>query len=417
MSAEIFLKDMPTEPEGRDEVARRTLKIVCVALLPVIVLLVLWHAYEAFFLLFGGIVLAAVFDAAARGLGHVVDVAWKWRAGAVVFLSIVFLALVGWWAGPKLYDEGRGLLATLVEEVDALSGIAPDGLMTRSDDVTDAAGQESWRVDGGEASSEAGSEDTRQAAAQDDAAETSLGRAGEGEKGPVENMVEGAVSAAGAGSGDEGLMQGLQRVLALVLSTFANAFLIFFIGAFLVFAPSSYVRGVLHLVPKGSRVALAHTFEEAGETLRWWLIGKLVSMAIIAVFTGAGLFLLDYPFALPLALLAGALAFVPNLGPITTYVPIVLVGLSEDGTTALYGAGVYALAQTLESYLITPLVQERAVALPPALILFLQVLFGLLFGLFGIALAVPIAAVARVFINHLYVRDTLGDTSISATPH
>ena len=73
----------------------------------------------------------------------------------------------------------------------------------------------------------------------------------------------------------------------------------------------------------------------------------------------------------------------------------------------LAGAAVYAAAQMIESYIFTPLIQKRMVSLPPALILFAQVLGGILFGLWGIALATPLAAVLRLWLERYYVRAEL----------
>jgi predicted PurR-regulated permease PerM len=126
-------------------------------------------------------------------------------------------------------------------------------------------------------------------------------------------------------------------------------------------------------------------------------------MTLIGVLTYAGLALIGYPLALPLALVAGGLAFVPNIGPVLTYVPIALAGLGEGAGTALSGMAVYAVAQTFESYVITPLIQKRMVSLPPALILVAQVVGGLLFGLWGVALATPITAVLRLWVERYYV--------------
>ena len=70
--------------------------------------------------------------------------------------------------------------------------------------------------------------------------------------------------------------------------------------------------------------------------------------------------------------------------------------------------GLYIVIQQLESYLIMPLVQRRAVQLPPVLTLLAIVAFGLLFGLPGILLGAPLTVVALVAVEQLYVRDTLG---------
>jgi predicted PurR-regulated permease PerM len=75
---------------------------------------------------------------------------------------------------------------------------------------------------------------------------------------------------------------------------------------------------------------------------------------------------------------------------------------------AAYGLGTYLVVQFTESYLVTPLVQQRTVRLPPGFTLGVQLVAGALFGILGLAFAVPLAAAAKVLIRELYVNDRLG---------
>jgi predicted PurR-regulated permease PerM len=77
---------------------------------------------------------------------------------------------------------------------------------------------------------------------------------------------------------------------------------------------------------------------------------------------------------------------------------------------ALYVVLLYLAVQNLEGFVLTPLVQERAVSLPPAMVMLSQVFFGVIAGTVGILLATPIAATALVLVKMLYVEDTLGDS-------
>merc|ERR1711969_36119 len=118
--------------------------------------------------------------------------------------------------------------------------------------------------------------------------------------------------------------------------------------------------------------------------------------------------IVSMPNAFLLALQAGLLAFIPTLGPFIAGIPIVLVGLSESVSMALWGLGVYVLVQAVESNVSQPIAQRYTSALPPALTLGSQAVFGVLLGTLGIALAVPLIAVIMVFVRELYVKDTLG---------
>lgn len=113
---------------------------------------------------------------------------------------------------------------------------------------------------------------------------------------------------------------------------------------------------------------------------------------------------------LALALLAGLFSFVPYLGPIVSAVPALLLALSQDQQRALYVLILYIGVQAVEGNLLTPLVQQKAVSLPAAMILFAQIMLGVLVGGIEIVLATPLAAVILVAVKMLYIEDILGDT-------
>jgi predicted PurR-regulated permease PerM len=183
-----------------------------------------------------------------------------------------------------------------------------------------------------------------------------------------------------------------------------------FLGIYGAAEPQVYKRGFLHLIPLSSRDRVNSVLAEVGETLRWWLIGKFISMMVIGVLTMVGLWLMDVPLALILAIIAALLTFIPNVGPILSAIPAVLLGLMDGIGQAASIALLYVGIQTVESYVITPLIQRKTVLLPPALTLSSQVLMGVLFGGIGLALASPITAATVVAAKRLYVEDALGDT-------
>ena len=88
--------------------------------------------------------------------------------------------------------------------------------------------------------------------------------------------------------------------------------------------------------------------------------------------------------------------------------PILLAAMAQGTTMVLWALGVHVVIQTLEGYLLAPLIQKRAVDLPPVLTLAAVMLGGALFGALGIALATPLVAVIKVAVVRLYVEDQLG---------
>jgi predicted PurR-regulated permease PerM len=214
----------------------------------------------------------------------------------------------------------------------------------------------------------------------------------------------GAVEQSGAA-----LAQRAAGVFATALGALGAFAVIVFIGAYLALDPGLYQRGALHLVRKHDRPRGQEVLSSMGRALRSWLFGQFVSMCLVGAMVTAGLLLIGVPLALPLGLLAFFLEFVPYLGPIAAFVPIVLVALAESPQLALYAVLLYGVVQFVESYFILPLVQKRVVDLPPALLLFFQVLLGTLGGLLGVIVSAPLGVAVIVLVQMLYVEDVLGD--------
>jgi predicted PurR-regulated permease PerM len=131
-------------------------------------------------------------------------------------------------------------------------------------------------------------------------------------------------------------------------------------------------------------------------------------MVFIGLLTGIGLWLLGIPGALALGVIAFILEFVPFVGPILSSIPAILLALAFDPATAIWVVLLYIVIQQLEGNVIEPLVQQRAVDLPPALLLFSIVAGGLIFGMVGVVFAAPLLVVVFVMVKRLYVRDALG---------
>jgi predicted PurR-regulated permease PerM len=99
--------------------------------------------------------------------------------------------------------------------------------------------------------------------------------------------------------------------------------------------------------------------------------------------------------ALLLGIIAGLLAFIPNIGAFITGVLMVAVGLSDSPESGMWAFIIYLVVQTFDGYVVVPMVAQRTVDLPPALTLSTQILFAALFGIVGLALADPIVAMAK----------------------
>ena len=206
------------------------------------------------------------------------------------------------------------------------------------------------------------------------------------------------------------VMGGVTSAFSRTLGVVANVFVIVFIGIYGAAAPRSYVSGVVHLTPKRNRQRAREVLDALAHALRWWLVGRLTMMSVVGVLTTLGLWIAGVPTPLALGLLAALLSFVPYVGPILSFFPAVLVALMVSLTKVVYVVIVFGLVQTLESYVITPLVQQRAVSMPPVILITAQIAMGVIAGATGVLLAAPLAIVVIVLLQMLYVEDVLGDS-------
>jgi predicted PurR-regulated permease PerM len=198
---------------------------------------------------------------------------------------------------------------------------------------------------------------------------------------------------------------------AVAAGAFGNGVLILFLGLFLAADPAVYRRGLVRLVPISNRGRAHQILDEVGEVLLRWLAGRLLEMGIIGVLTWVGLLAIGVPLAMPLALIAALLSFIPNIGPILSAIPAMLIAASEAPVMVLYVGALYLGIQALESYTLEPYIVRKTADLPAALVIGFQLLMGTLLGVMGLALATPLLAMLTVLVQRLYVEGTLGDTS------
>jgi predicted PurR-regulated permease PerM len=332
-------------PERKDT-AQRALLHAAIAVAVVVILVLIWYAIDVVLLAFIGILLAILLRAPADWLTARTGLGESWSLALVGITALALLVL-----GGVLF--GRGVAGEALQLVDRLPEILE-------------AIRERLRQ------SEFGARALRVA------------------------------EASGFFSGGDG--QFLGRGLGLLGSTFgivANIAIAVFFAAFMAAEPRPYVEGFLFLVARNRRSRVREVLHEIGRVLRRWLVGQAFLSLCVGLLTGAGLALLGAPFPVALALLAGFMEFIPYIGPFVAAVPAILVAFAESPQLALWVALLFLAIQSIESYLLAPLVQHRAVYLPPAVILFTQVLMGVIVGALGVAVATPLAASAMVAISML----------------
>jgi predicted PurR-regulated permease PerM len=175
--------------------------------------------------------------------------------------------------------------------------------------------------------------------------------------------------------------------------------------------PDLYVKGLVTLVPPPHRERTHDVLNKVAHVLRWWFLGQLIDMAVVGVLTVFGLVIIGMPMALALGVLAGVLTFVPYFGAILAAIPAVAIALGQGLHMTVLTLIVFAICHVVEGYIVSPLVQDRMVRLPPALLILSMTFIGSLFGPMGIILATPLAAAGLVLVSEFYVVDVLKDES------
>jgi predicted PurR-regulated permease PerM len=209
------------------------------------------------------------------------------------------------------------------------------------------------------------------------------------------------------------IASGAGAIAMTVSSGTIDMFLVLVGAIYIAAQPEMYRNGLLHLVPPSAKKAAADALDSSGRALRLWLGGQLVAMLVVGIMTGIGLWLLGVPAAFALALIAFLLDFVPIIGPIVAAIPGILLAFTVSPQVGFATIALYVVLQQIESNVLQPLIQQRAVELPPALLLFSLVIFGSLQGAAGLLLAAPLTVVVYVLVKRLYVREVLGgDTAV-----
>lgn len=205
------------------------------------------------------------------------------------------------------------------------------------------------------------------------------------------------------------VLGGVTNVFSVTVDVLVNVLIILFIGIYGAATPRSYIDSAVMLIPPSGRDRAREVLRAIGRALRWWIVGRFTMMAVVGVLTAVGLSLVGIPSPMALGLVAALCSFVPYLGPVLSVGPALLVASTLGPTKVLSVLVVYGVVQVLESYLIAPLVQERAVHIPPAAVITAQFMGGVVAGAVGVLLATPLAIVAIVLVQTLYVEDVLGD--------
>ncbi|MCC5906330.1 MAG: AI-2E family transporter [Balneolaceae bacterium] len=330
----------------------------------------LFFIRDALLMAFGGIIFAVIINGFARIIRRFIPISRGWSIAAVGVIFLIVITSFGFLFGSQIAEQFEQLTEKLPQQISQLKETISEWPL--GDELI-----------GNDNEQEANSEVDEQNGNNDEG------------NGSGNDLPDGA--------GGMAFQAGI--TIVDVLATFG---LILIIGIYFVIDPDTYRNGIGLLFTKKRAERITEALDTSGNALWSWLSGQFIVMAFVGIVVTIGLMIIGVPLALLLGIIAGLSEFIPIIGPWIGAVPGVLLALSVDAQTALYTAILYVVVQQTESNVMTPLIQQKMVHIPPALVILSIVAFGLLFGIAGIILATPLAVIAMVLVGMFYVEDVLG---------
>lgn len=204
-----------------------------------------------------------------------------------------------------------------------------------------------------------------------------------------------------------------KQVLTVMTSTFKSTLSLFisFIGTLIIPLYLYYIlkdfdkikKGALSLIPDGKKDYVISKFVEIDETLSAFIRGQLLICLILGLIYSVGLSLIGVDLALVIGILSGIAFLIPYVGTIAGIVAASMMAVLEfhDIKHVIYVLILYGTAQVLEGTVITPKIIGDKIGLHPLLIIVAIITGGELFGLMGMLVAVPVAAILKILILSL----------------
>lgn len=190
------------------------------------------------------------------------------------------------------------------------------------------------------------------------------------------------------------------RISVSVFSNIMSVFAVFIFALYLLLARDKLHEQLMILFRDGTTEKKIERFLDKLEIkLGGWARGQILLMVIVGISTFIGLSLLGVPYAVPLALFAGLMEVIPNMGPTIAAIPAVIVGFGVSPITGVATIALSILIQQLENYLLVPKVMQRSVGISPIITLLALLVGFRLVGVVGAILSVPVVITLRVFFD------------------
>ncbi|MFG2683032.1 AI-2E family transporter [Streptomyces sp. NPDC048392] len=222
----------------------------------------------------------------------------------------------------------------------------------------------------------------------------------------INEIAESLRDAVGANT-DQITSAGLEGV-TVVVEALTGILLAAFSTLFLLYDGKRIWQWSLRLVPAAARPGVAGAGPRAWRTLTAYVRGTVIVALIDAIFIGLGIYFLDVPMAVPLAVFIFLFAFVPLVGAVVSGALAVVVALVTQGMfAAVMTLAVVLVVQQIEGHILQPFILGRAVRVHPLAVVLSVAAGGMVAGIGGAVVAVPLVAVTNTVVGYLraYARE------------
>jgi predicted PurR-regulated permease PerM len=352
-------------------------------------LLFAWHFAATLFLIFAGMLLGVALNAMSNLLGRVVRLPHSMRLAVVCLVLAGMLSGVVFLGGATIAQQTTVLTNTIKSQLVSVKAfLEKNGIDTSLFDFGNLTTTPADSSAPATSAPATGAPETPSAA-------------------PTHNLPSAGTIAS---SGGVIFSQSLKLILGTV-SAVGNFFIVLFLGLAFAVQPGVYRDGLLFMAPAKHRARAVAIVDRIGETLERWLIAQIITMAAVFLVTWIGLSIIGIQSSFILGIQAGLLAFIPTVGAILGGLIVVLASLASGWVAALSAFILFLGVHALESYVLTPIIQRQALDIPPATLFSFQILLGVVFGIWGLALALPLMAIVKVMIDHFKAEGVAPETT------
>ena len=338
-----------------------------------------WHFAATLFLIFAGMLLGVGLNAMSHLLGRIAPMPQPLRLVIVCLTLAVLLSGVLVLGGATIAQQATVLSNTIKSQLSTVkSYLEKKGVDTSYFDLGNAGAAETTSDSSNPPAS--------------------------GTTNPPHNLPSASTLASSGGA----IVSQTLKVLLGTVSAVGNFFIVLFLGLAFAAQPSIYREGLIFMAPAKYRKPTIEIVDRISETLERWLLAQLLTMFAVFAVTWIGLELIGIPSSFILGIQAGLLAFIPTVGALIGGLIVVLASLASGWVATLSAFILFLGVHALESYVLTPIIQRQALDIPPATLFAFQILLGVVFGIWGLALALPLMAIAKVMIDYFKGQESKG---------